>query len=1472
MFLSIIESPQQPSISIYGAEKMGDTVTVTCSTFHTCPYSEPTITLNGLEGSDKIDNQHIKDGLWKITRTRKGVVKAERLTIRCSVRHYGGREVTAMKFISAKCVHQKITIAPELIVVTVGIAKNFVCRVYHSCQNENPTITWNYKNMQVTTTEKTRWGLNWISYSNIAFLATKEDNGKKLICTAKFSGGDITASVILHVKRVLLYDALGWEVSVPKDIHGLKGSCLVIPCSFNYKSNPPKKPRRVVWYRRDSEGLPLVYDYLYPYNVNEKYRGKTDLYGESDWNCSLLIKNLESSHNGEKLYTRIDPENIAWQNYETDDATTTVLIDATPQQPSISVSGGERTGDTIIVACSAFHTCPYSKPTITLNGIEGSDEIKDESVKDGLLKITLTRTGVVKAESTTIECSVTHHGDITVTATEVKSSKCVHHNISIEPELADVTVGTAKNFVCSVYHSCQKEPTITWNYKNMQVTTKEKTGSGLNWISYSNITFLAAKEDHGKKLICTAKFSGGDITASVILHVKRVLLYDALGWEVSMPKDIHGLKGSCLVIPCSFNYKSNPPKNPRRVVWYRRDSEGLPLVYDYLYPYNVNEKYRGKTDLYRESDWNCSLLIKNLESSHNGEKLYTRIDPENIAWQNYETDDTTTTVLIDESPQQPNISIYGGEKMGDTVTVICSTFHTCPYSKPTITLNGLEGSDQIDNEHIKDGLWKITLTRKGVVKAERLNIQCSVRHYGGITVTATKDKSAKCVHQKITIEPELTDVTVGIAKNFVCSVYHSCQKENPTITWNYKNMQVTTTEKTHWGLNRLIYSNIAFLATKEDNGKKLICTAKFSGGDITASVILHVKRVLLYDALGWEVSMPKDIHGLKGSCLVIPCSFSYKSNPPRNPRRVVWYRRDSKGLPLVYDYLYPYNVNEKYRGKTDLYRESDWDCSLLIKNLESSHNGEKLYTRIDPENIAWQNYETDDATTTVLIDATPQQPSISVYGGERTGDTIIVACSAFHTCPYSKPTITLDGIEGSDEIKDESVKDGLLKITLTRTGVVKAESTTIKCSVTHYGGITVTATEVKSSKCVHHNISIEPELADVTEGVAQNFTCTIYHSCQNENPTITWNYENMQVSSWNKKLSDLDQFRIAFSNITFVGAKEDHGKRLICTATFSGGNIETYVVLRVQEYQKPVDQILNETYFQYVADVIPKITALPRSCVVIPCSFKTDEEYTTELRVLWVTRKGGYMFHTDPVNVSDNFKGRTRLLGNPVEQNCTVEMDNVQTHDNGPFCFRAERENERYGFNNSCVFIIMQAPDKPVMSSLPEDIEPGTHVAVQCSVNHTCSSHPPEITWSVPTDRETISHNHMGGGVWETVSGVTFIPTGYEEKDEIVCTAKFWGGKTQENTAFLSIRRLQRLKLEDVGLYAVVPSLVFILIFVLAGVLICRRWHRQLCHDMHGSHTQSEQRRSFWNRFSSRFSMPEGRVAWTNRGNRSDIG
>ncbi|XP_073671656.1 sialoadhesin-like [Paramisgurnus dabryanus] len=325
-----------------------------------------------------------------------------------------------------------------------------------------------------------------------------------------------------------------------------------------------------------------------------------------------------------------------------------------------------------------------------------------------------------------------------------------------------------------------------------------------------------------------------------------VLLYETLAWEVRMPSEIHGLKGSCLVIPCSYSYTSNPPTKPRRVVWYQYVSKGYPIVYDPLNPGDVIDKFRGKTDIYRHtnSDRDCSLLIKSVDPSHNGEQLYAWIDPENIGRHTYEFYDVTSMIIVDTNPQRPFIKIDGGLKTGDSITVTCYTYHTCPYRKPNIILKGIEGSDKIDDVHLENGQWKISLTRTGVVKAERLDIECTVTHHGGRTTRATKSQSAKCVYSSITIEPKLAaDIIEGVEKTFTCTVHHSCLKNPPILSWNFKNMPVKDGKKQLTGFELATFSTITFLGAKKDDGKKLICTTNISGQKITASVVLHVQPV-----------------------------------------------------------------------------------------------------------------------------------------------------------------------------------------------------------------------------------------------------------------------------------------------------------------------------------------------------------------------------------------------------------------------------------------------------------------------------------------------------------------------------------------------------------------------------------------------------------------------------------------------------
>lgn len=77
-------------------------------------------------------------------------------------------------------------------------------------------------------------------------------------------------------------------------------------------------------------------------------------------------------------------------------------------------------------------------------------------------------------------------------------------------------------------------------------------------------------------------------------------------------------------------------------------------------------------------------------------------------------------------------------------------------------------------------------------------------------------------------------------------------------------------------------------------------------------------------------------------------------------------------------------------------------------------------------------------------------------------------------------------------------------------------------------------------------------------------------------------------------------------------------------------------------------------------------------------------------RGIWSKKSGDIVFHNGQSYVIDHFKGRTKMLGNLNEGNCSLEIDDIKPFDNGPFCFYAEKGHETHTFNNSCVFIIMK--------------------------------------------------------------------------------------------------------------------------------------------------------------------------------------
>ncbi|KAF5906252.1 hypothetical protein DAT39_004024, partial [Clarias magur] len=648
---------------------------------------------------------------------------------------------------------------------------------------------------------------------------------------------------------------------------------------------------------------------------------------------------------------------------------------------------------------------------------------------------------------------------------------------------------------------------------------------------------------------------------------------------------------------------------------------------------------------------------------------------------------------------------------------------------------------------------------------------------------------------------------------------------------------------------------------------------------LSRSVYLHsfcpknMKRLLLLDIIiygilfnntwAWHVDMPHSVYGIEKSCLVIPCKFSYSSYPPKNSYRIVWYLYDTWRYPVVFDEWYPSSVIERYRGKTRLNNKSYRDCSLLIKDLSLSQNGDRIYTWVDPENIGKFTKRFFDVTTLIHVRpksyAVAPKPEVTIFGGYKIGQSITLQCKTNYPCPDDPPSLRLSGIrKTNDNLERSSTGVGTWTITLSHYGVLESENIEVICSVTHSNGLSASTTKTHNAACTYDKVTIEPEVADVVEGVANNFTCTVFHSCKSQPPTFTWNYKDIPETVGTKKGPSLTW--ATYSNILFIASMKDDGKKLTCTSKRpSGETFQTSVVLQVQRYvPKVVDPFENDTIHILEANVVPKISALTKSCVVIPCTFQSGDMPIMRLRVLWYTSTGQYVFHTGQSNVIDNFKGRTRLLGNPDEQNCTLEIDKVQVHDNGPFCFHAEKGNDKYRFNHSCVFILMKAsPDKPVISAIPKEMEPGKRLTINCSVTHTCSSHPPVITWNVPAAREVVSHVEQSAGKWETTSTITFIPTGYEEEENLICRASFWRGKNQESSVLLNVKRIGGLGMDTIWFGIILPLFLILLLFIAAGIVIFRRRVKKTTTDA----LPPERRRSIWSQISRRFDTT---ASWLN--------
>lgn len=210
----------------------------------------------------------------------------------------------------------------------------------------------------------------------------------------------------------------------------------------------------------------------------------------------------------------------------------------------------------------------------------------------------------------------------------------------------------------------------------------------------------------------------------------------------------------------------------------------------------------------------------------------------------------------------------------------------------------------------------------------------------------------------------------------------------------------------------------------------------------------------------------------------------------------------------------------------------------------------------------------------------------------------------------------------------------------------------------------------------------------------------------------------------------------------------------------------------------------------WTAEVPSSVPGLLGSCVVVPCSFNYPEpkKKLSDLTGIWAIEFSKMIYHPDESVVIQDYKGRAQLVGNLVDNNCSLKIDPLHESDAGPFHFRIEiKDVDKYSYVKKPVSIEIKNLADPPSLIISDELRAGKQFTASCSVTHSCPSDPPHLTWNHPLI-PTIQSQQLTNGQWKMTSSLTFTPTKSDHNDPLNCTAAYRGGEKVESSRRLIVK------------------------------------------------------------------------------------
>uniref|UniRef100_A0A8D0UB21 Sialoadhesin n=1 Tax=Sus scrofa TaxID=9823 RepID=A0A8D0UB21_PIG len=318
--------------------------------------------------------------------------------------------------------------------------------------------------------------------------------------------------LLLLLASSALAGLASWTVSSPETVQGIKGSCLIIPCTFGFPANV-EVPHGItaIWYY-DYSGKRLVVSHSRnPKVVENHFQGRALLLGQVEQRtCSLLLKDLQPQDSGSYNFRFEISEGNRWSDVKG----TVVTVTEVPSVPTIALPAKLHEGMEVDFNCSTPYVCPTEPVNLQWQGQDPT-----RSVTSHLQK--LEPSGTSHMETLHMALSWQDHGRILscqVSAAERRMQKEIHLQVQYAPKGVEILFSHSGRNVLPgdlVTLSCQV------NSSNPQVSSVQWVKDGTKLKDQKRVLQLrrAAWADAGVYTCQAGNAVGSSVSPPVSLHV-----------------------------------------------------------------------------------------------------------------------------------------------------------------------------------------------------------------------------------------------------------------------------------------------------------------------------------------------------------------------------------------------------------------------------------------------------------------------------------------------------------------------------------------------------------------------------------------------------------------------------------------------------------------------------------------------------------------------------------------------------------------------------------------------------------------------------------------------------------------------------------------------------------------------------------------------------------------------------------------